>query len=254
VTDLARTELCGGSAVFFSEGRPEGGGLNEDAGLVAALPEDAGVLAVADGAGGQAAGARASGIAIERLHAALRDPGGAALRESILRGFDEANRAVLELGIGAATTLALVEISERSVRAYHSGDSLVLVVGQRGKRKLETIAHSPVGYAVEAGLLDENAAMQHEDRHVVSNLLGLPGMRVEMSARLPLAARDTVLLATDGLSDNLHVDEIVALVRKGPLDAAAAALATAARGRMTAPTPGQPSKPDDLTFLLFRLG
>jgi hypothetical protein len=41
-------------------------------------------------------------------------------------------------------------------------------------------------------------------------------------------------------------------VRQGKLRRAADTLVRAAVGRMTAPAEGQPSKPDDLTFILFR--
>jgi serine/threonine protein phosphatase PrpC len=95
--------------------------------------------------------------------------------------------------------------------------------------------------------------MHHEDRHVISNMLGTPDMRIELGSTLELAPRDTLLLATDGLFDNLHVEEIVELSRKGPMPKVAAALADRAGCRMTRPEPGVPSKPDDLTFVLFRL-
>ena len=68
----------------------------------------------------------------------------------------------------------------------------------------------------------------------------------------PVAHRIFVL-ASDGVSDNLLASEIVELVRKGPLARAAKELATKTRQRMIDPAPGKPSKPDDLTFLVFRL-
>ncbi len=129
---------------------------------------------------------------------------------------------------------------------------MILVVGQRGKLKLQTVPHSPVGYAVEAGLLDEKEAIHHEDRHLVSNIVGSPEMTIEVGRTLKLRPRDTVVLGSDGLFDNLHVEEITEIVRKGPLAAAASALADICRRRMDEPEPGRPSKPDDLTFLVYR--
>jgi serine/threonine protein phosphatase PrpC len=129
---------------------------------------------------------------------------------------------------------------------------MILVVGQRGRVKLQTTSHSPVGFAVEAGVLDEREAMHHEDRHLVSNVVGSPEMKIEIGPRLRLAMHDTVLLASDGLFDNLHIEEIVDRVRKGPLEVAARRLAQDSWERMTCPRSGQPCKPDDLTFILFR--
>lgn len=244
--------ICGGTVAIYSAPRSAREAANQDSALSVALDAERGILAVADGAGGLQAGGRASTHALRQLLKSLRWVGNGSLREAILHGFDAANQAVAGLGVGAATTVALVLIDRDGVRSFHAGDSLVMVVGQRGKRKLETIAHSPVGYAVEAGVLDEDEAMHHEERHLVSNLVGTAEMRVEMSARLPLARRDTVLLASDGLSDNLNPDELVELIRKGTLEQAASGLIAAARERMKGDQGDAPSKPDDLTFLLYR--
>ena len=120
---------------------------------------------------------------------------------------------------------------------------------------------SQVGYqtagltwtAEYVGVLDESEAMQHEDRHIVSNVVGCPGMRIEIGSPIKLAPRDTVLLGSDGLFDNLRVDEIVHRVRKGPLDKAIAELAKLSRTRMVEPTDQHAmSKPDDLTIVGFR--
>ena len=165
---------------------------------------------------------------------------------------EKANQAVLDLGVGAATTLAVVEIQASQIRPYHVGDSEILVVGQRGKVKLHIVPHSPVGYAVESGMLDKDAAMYHADRHLVSNLIGTNDMHIQVGAPLELSRYDTVLLASDGLADNLHLEEIVALVRKGPLEKAAESLSRKAIDRMCNASEGKPSKPDDLTFILYR--
>ena len=170
-----------------------------------------------------------------------------------MNGIERGNEAVRGMGLGAATTLAIVQVQDRTVRPYHVGDSSILVVGNKGKIKLQTIAHSPVGYGVEAGLLDEIEAMHHDDRHVVSNIVGTEDMRIEVGAPLKMAPRDTLVIASDGLADNLHVDEIVQLIRKGPLKRALKKVVTKARERMTSPQDGCPSKPDDMTVLAFRL-
>jgi serine/threonine protein phosphatase PrpC len=109
-----------------------------------------------------------------------------------------------------------------------------------------------VGYAVEAGMLDGEEALHHDERHLVSNLVGSAEMRIEVGSPLELAPLDTVLLASDGLFDNLLQPEIVDEIRVKPLEQVARTLAEAAASRMDEPAQGQPSKPDDLTFLLYR--
>lgn len=244
-----------GVAAVYSSRSPGKVSPNEDAAAFFSLGESDCVLAVADGLGGARAGDQASSLAMEAMRAALARSieQGSEPREAVLNGFEDANGAVLDLGIGAATTLAVVEVRGNIVRPYHVGDSLILVVGQRGKVKLQSVPHSPVGYGVESGFLDEKEAMYHEERHIVSNVIGSPDMRIEMGPTIELAPRDTVLLASDGLWDNLHTEEIVDKVRKGPLRKAVRTLAEECGWRMRNGAEGTPSKPDDLTFILFRL-
>lgn len=227
---------------------------NEDSAAVIPWGEEAAVLVVADGLGGQALGEQASALAVRRIRLSLQqaDPAFTMLRSAILNGIEAANRDVLDLGRGAATTLAVVEVTGNTIRPYHVGDSGILAFGQRGKMKLQTTAHSPVGYGVEAGLIDETDAMHHEDRHVVSNVVGTTDLRIEIGAERKLSARDTLLLASDGLFDNLHLAEIVELARKGPVRKACETLRSTARTRMDAPADGQPSKADDLTIVVCR--
>ena len=118
--------------------------------------------------------------------------------------------------------------------------------------KLQTVPHSPVGYGVEAGLIDEDEAMHHEHRHVVSNFIGTPDMHIAIGPPVTLARRDTLLLASDGLFDNLYSDHIVETIRRGNLLAASQRLASASRQNMLTVREGHPSKPDDLTFIAFR--
>ena len=249
-------ELAGGFVSVFSMRSPDKETPNEDAIAVIPTGNRSGVLAVADGLGGAPAGKQASSLALRRLvravESAVREE--AEIRAGILNGFESANEEVLALAIGAATTLTVVEFDGQLVRHYHVGDSMVLLTGQRGKVKMQSIPHSPVGYAVESGLLDEADAMHHEERHVISNVIGSSDMRIEMGSAVQLARRDTLLLASDGLSDNLHVSEIVECVRKGPMARVTRDLAKLARERMEGAMDGDPSKPDDLTFAIFRPG
>jgi serine/threonine protein phosphatase PrpC len=245
--------LGGAQLVVFTRRCPEVDRPNQDAVALVALGDERLVIAVADGAGGQPAGDRASEAAVSTFAATVREVAdGHPLREAILQGFDRANRAVIDLGVGAATTLVVAELEGALLRTYHAGDSRALVCGQRGALKLLTAAHSPVGHAVQAGILEEDEALHHEELHFVSNVLGGDDMRVEMGAPLELADHDTVLLASDGVFDNLGPEEIVEQVRKGPLPEAIGALIDTIDRRMTGDDPDAPSKPDDVSLIGLR--
>lgn len=256
-SNMESSEVCAlweGSAAVFSRRSPDKETANEDAAALIPFDGQSGILVVADGLGGSRAGEQASSLALASLRDSLAEGAttGGDLRSAILNGIETANRRIAELGIGAGTTLALVELQGRIARPYHVGDAMILVVGQRGRVKWQTVSHSPVGYAVEAGFLDATEAMHHDERHIVSNMLGAADMRIEIGTPFELAERDTLLLSSDGLFDNLHVEEIINHVRKGPLEKVANQLAAACRERMQAPIEGQPCKPDDLTFIAYR--
>jgi serine/threonine protein phosphatase PrpC len=255
--DLVEVETCriaGGTACLYTHRAPDKDSDNEDSVVLIPCGDASGVLAIADGLGGLPAGSQASEQALRQLSASVSTSCGndTALREAILDGIEQGNSRVIGLGLGAATTIAVVEIDAREVRSYHAGDSMILVTGQRGKIKYQTISHSPVAYAVEAGLVHTDDAIYHEDRHLISNMIGTGDMRLEIGPRLRLAPRDTVVVGSDGLFDNLQVQEIIEMVRSGPLPVAAAQLAGKCRARMLEFSEERPHKPDDLSFILYR--
>jgi serine/threonine protein phosphatase PrpC len=213
--DQLELSVGGGTMVAFTCRAPDKESDNEDS--VAAIPygPDAVVLVVADGAGGLPAGRRASQTAVRSLEASLNVAMSETmlLRTAILNGIDAANAAVLELGNGSATTLTVVTIEGQIARSYQIGDSEAIVIGQRGRIRAQTMAHSPTGFAVEAGMLDQRAALHHEERHLVSNFIGTADMRIDMGAGIKLNPRDTVLLASDGLTDNSRKGRVIRTAR-----------------------------------------
>lgn len=269
--------LAHGEAVWISVPSPHKQTENEDAVDAFLIGKNRALLIVADGLGGHRGGKTASQSVLRGMRkklkrtddevkpneivisGGLKVPVGppsnlndADYRSLILDQIETANRRLLDKRTGAATTLAVVEAVGNRVRTYHVGDSPILVIGQKGQIKHETISHSPVGYAVEAGLLSENEAIHHEHRHLVSNVVGSKDMTVELGTWVTLAIRDTVLLASDGLFDNLLTVEIVDRIRSGNLVSSVAELAALALDRMCLPQPDLPSKPDDLTILAYR--
>jgi PPM family protein phosphatase len=246
--------VAGGHAALFSHRSPDKDESKRNEDSFGVIPVQGGmVIAVADGMGGQPMGGEAADIAIKALQRSLVTGDPSDLRAAILDGLESASDQVKALGVGAATTLVVAQIQDKSVRSYHVGDSHLLVVGNRGRVRFQTTAHSPVGYAVKAGVLDEKGAMFHEDRHLVSNMIGSQEMHIDIGSMISLQQRDTLVLGSDGLFDNLHLDEIVQIARKGPLRKVAEKLHARCVKRMQGETETVPSKPDDMTFVVFRL-
>lgn len=245
-------EVCSGTVTVFSRRSPDKSTFNEDTAAIIRLGDNSTLLMVADGVGGLPAGAQASSLVIDMIHKTAKTAfiNGADLRHAILSAVEKANERIINNANGSATTLAIAEIHKNWVRSYHVGDSMIMITGQRGKLKMETISHSPVGYAVEAGVLSQEEAIAHDDRHIVSNVVGSQNMHISMGIPTTLAPRDTLLIASDGLFDNLHQDEIINIIRKGDIGKCSNTLASLAGKRME--QDADTGKPDDLTFILFR--
>jgi serine/threonine protein phosphatase PrpC len=227
---------------------------NEDSAAIIPCGENSVVIVVADGCGGTRGGDKASKLAIdylvESIEQAFGDP--RLLRGAILDGIENANHAIQSLKIGAACTIAVVEFHEGTIRSYHAGDSMILVTTNRGRIRYQSVCHSPIGYAVESGMLEADAAMHHEDRHLISNCVGSPQMRIEVGPTIELGKNDRVLVASDGLFDNLSIDEVVQHLRQGDLSKSTQKLADLASARMHDVVESNPSKPDDLTLVTLR--
>ena len=94
--------------------------------------------------------------------------------------------------------------------------------------------------------------MNHDERHIVSNVVGSTEMHIEIGPTIKLAPLDTVIIASDGLIDNLTQDEIIRMARIRPLKKALERMKELATQRMLEVQDDAPSKPDDLTIVGYR--
>ena len=256
-TNLPQSNLLNTrEVVVFSTRSPEKEKSNEDSVAWIVWP-DALLLAIADGVGGQPAGGDASMLTIKLLVECFQDIDGEqisldAFRDGVLDTFERANREVQDMGVGSGTTLTVVTVSERDARVFSVGDSSTLICGSKGKVKFVNTPHSPTGYAIAAGVLDENDALHHEERHLLSNLVGSTEMHIDIGPILKLSTQDRILVASDGLWDNMYLEEIVNAVRKGSLYKAANFLQETCRHRMLDKEKKLPSHADDLSFIVVR--
>lgn len=238
-----------GAVAALSRPSPARPDSNEDSIAVVGVGDHGLLLVVADGCGGMPAGDRASRAAIEAVVERISKSRDEDAVAAVLAAFDDANKAVTNLHLGAGSTLTAVLIENDRARAFSAGDSPAMVVGQRGAVRFVSLAHSPMGYGVEAGLLSEAEAASHEDSGVVLNILGFDDMFVHVGPPVALRPMDTIVVASDGLTDNLAVDRVSKLCRVGSARAALEQLADETSRIMTEEPAGHA---DDLSILLYR--
>lgn len=254
--ERAKSYLCGsGTISIFSRSSPNNNNPNEDSVGVIPIGENSAILMVADGVGGHVHGKEASMLVLTEVRKTIARiiKKGASLREGIMSGIEKANELMQKKLAGSASTLAIAEIQDNNLSTYYIGDTEIMTTDSAGNINYQSIAHSPVGYAVEAGILDEEQAIMHDERHLVSNVVGDANMHIDVSTNLVLAADETLLIATDGLFDNLQKSEIIEIIRAGELDGCGQSLVDRATERMFEQKVDGPSKFDDLSFILFRL-
>ena len=188
-----------------------------------AVGEGSAFLAVVDGMGGHADGARAAETAIRTMvgeywetSQPLFDPDGF-LHLTIGRAHD----AVVRLGQGLPpeirprATCAVCLVQGSSAYWAHVGDSRVYLL-RNGQVFDRTRDHSHVELLLRAGRITEQQALVHPMRNYVECCIGgdpvLPEM--SLSGRRALKSGDLLLLCSDGLWSGLTDESVASLGRK----------------------------------------
>jgi protein phosphatase len=184
-----------------------------------------GVYAVADGAGGHAAGDVASGIAvriiarqaIDNLLSKQFDESPSALDvpawlRSTVQLTNEAvhrQRGITRTDMG--TVLVVAVIIDAEAHIAHVGDSRAYIMNAAGMTQITT-DHSLVQRLVDTGQITAQEARTHESRNVIYKMIGdRPKVEPDLN-RVALAPGDRLLLCSDGLSgyvDDPRIHKIV---------------------------------------------
>lgn len=242
------TGFHGGSCVVATRVCPNES-VNQDGAAVIELGYQTAVLIVADGAGGYSDGAYASRLVVDTLETKLRRWSNYAdLRLPIIEAIEHCNNVLRQRKTASASTVVVAELQGRTVRHYLVGDSSIYVMGQRGAIRLQSVPQSVVGYGIESGFLPEDAALEHEDRHIVLNLVGIEDAKIELGSQVKLKQRDTILLCSDGLTDNLSAEHIIDAIRCGDLSEGVRSLMD--RGNIAMQQNG--GHPDDMALIAWR--
>jgi PPM family protein phosphatase len=191
----------------------------------AVSPEEEGYLiVVADGMGGEAAGERASALAVESIEAFalstlkwfLHGSGGdeKELVNELRHSLEQADRIVVSQGENypahyrMGTTLTMAYSVGTDLFVVHAGDSRACLFRDGELRQL-TNDHTLAQLLVDAGTISPEQAKRHQGRNVVTNAIG--GAREGVFAeihKLKIQDGDILLLCTDGLTEPVSDEAI----------------------------------------------
>jgi protein phosphatase/serine/threonine-protein phosphatase Stp1 len=206
---------------------------------------DIGLWAVADGAGGHAAGEVASGMIAGALRAITGGITAAETLTQVRQCITETHVALHEhaakIGDGAiiASTVVVLVVGAGDYACLWAGDSRAYLLRNDTFSRL-TRDHSLVQELVDAGHLDEREAERHPRANVITRAVGASAEALELDMVTGrIAAGDRFLLCTDGLSKAVNDGALAGIMSANPPEVAAdklleTALAHHARDNVTA--------------------
>ena len=183
--------------------------------------ERANLYAVADGMGGHAGGEVAARVAVETLQQAFeRTPTADGLRAA----FDEANLQVWSQSQsspdlrGMGTTLTAMALvggpgGHDTIALANVGDSRAYVFS-RGTLVQVTDDHSLAEERMRHGEMTEAEAAVHPQRHILTRALGVSSEVEPDMWELELHTGDRVLICSDGLSNEVRLDEMASVLEE----------------------------------------
>lgn len=200
------------------------------------------VAIVCDGMGGHAGGHVASEIAVQVMSNALRQLRPAdwmdedRVVEAMKRAVFGANDHILgrarvdpELYDMGTTVVACAFMHDRVITANVGDSRIYRIAGPR----IEQVSsdHSLVAERVRAGLMDPDSKEAELLANIITRALGMEQVTVDITIE-DLHPGDTYLLCSDGLTDMIEDDELLALVQAAPsLETACMALIDLANER-----------------------
>ncbi|MBH9551831.1 Stp1/IreP family PP2C-type Ser/Thr phosphatase [Inhella gelatinilytica] len=199
---------------------------NEDA---FAVDPDTALAVLADGMGGYNAGEVASQMLVGFLQSELgrwlREVKGHAPPEAVRRAIeicvDNANRAIFSAAhsnprySGMGTTLVMAVFRPEGLCVAHVGDSrLYRLRGDRIERV--TKDHSLLQEQLDAGLITPEQAAVAAHKNLVTRAVGVAEQVQVDIAFHPIQPGDQYLLCSDGLSDMLDDERLLALCQRSP--------------------------------------
>lgn len=115
---------------------------------------------------------------------------------------------------GMGTTLVLAAVIEEAIIILNVGDSRAYAMNDRTIEQV-TKDHSFVNMLVDAGEITEAEAKVHPKRNIITKAMGTDRLIQADVFRLRNRQYDYLLLASDGLTDDLDDSELHAIITRG---------------------------------------
>lgn len=207
---------------------------------------------VADGIGGHRAGEVAAEAAVETISQVVAAGDAERPTETMREAIIRAGQVIRQMAEtdpnwkGMGSTCACVWVIDDRLYTASAGDSRIYLI-RNGKIRQLTTDHTWVQEAIDSGRLTLALAREHPNAHVIRRYLGsrqnvVPDMRLHLHAGesdvnaeanqgTRLHPQDRLLLCSDGLTDLVGDEEILAAFNSGPTEAALGGLVKLANQR-----------------------
>ena len=169
---------------------------------------------VADGMGGQRSGKLASDLAVRTVSEAYFQSADPQVASRLESAFRTANEAVFAYGsshedsAGMGTTCVALVLREQHASIAHIGDSRIYHIGKRGIMQL-TKDHTKVAEMCRRGILTDEEAQTHPDRHQLYRALGVRAeAAVDIVPDFTVGTKEHFLLCTDGVYEYVTDQEM----------------------------------------------
>mgnify|MGYP000844604146 CR=1 FL=1 len=181
------------------------------------------ILAVADGLGGHNAGEIASSTLVKEIKDKFENTNiideERIQEQEVIEIIKEINKIIYEMGSNdvnlskMGTTLCLSIIANQQVHIFHVGDSRAYIINEKEILQL-TRDHSLVEQLISQGEISREEAETYPNKNVITRAIGTDEEIEVDYYQCELKKGDTILLCTDGLTNEVEAEEIKDIINK----------------------------------------
>jgi protein phosphatase len=166
---------------------------------------DSGLIAIADGVGGNNAGSVASHFVVNKISELEIITQAALMRinEDLLK-LSKTSESLS----GMATTLSGLTINSESINAFHVGNTRIYILIADKYLNQVTVDDTIVNYLLKSGQITQNDFAFHQLKNEITACFGGGSLSLLKLSFIPNLGFGTFLLTTDGVHDFLTDDEI----------------------------------------------